>query len=218
MFCTSQEFAEVFPQFILAGIKQRLARQCRERFRLNFVHQFARRPFRWHEVVPPARAHSRRKLQDALRNGVATAKIVEQPAIQLRGPQVALYSVDISAHIQKMSLPFALIAANDLSRVVHQETKHLLFRHAANFDAFCAAAITGKNSTRASLARFSTAGACRRTFRAPPITPVISSLLARGCTRTGNDTVPAAMFSDISGNISSSPSPFILHRSLDLHI
>src|SRR5579872_6912925 len=75
-----------------------------------------------------------------------------------------------------------------------------------------------RNSTSASFARFSTAGACKRIFKAPSITPTISSLLARGCTRTGNETVPAAMFSDISGNTLLLPSSFILHRRLDLHI
>src|SRR5438105_13710080 len=35
------------------------------------------------------------------------------------------------------------------------------------------------------LARLSRAGACNRTFNAPPISPATSSLLARGCTRTG---------------------------------
>ena len=45
-----------------------------------------------------------------------------------------------------MSLPFAFNAANDLSRVLHQKSQHLLLRYTANFEAFCAAAITGKNS------------------------------------------------------------------------
>src|SRR5580658_5261001 len=75
-----------------------------------------------------------------------------------------------------------------------------------------------RSSTSASFARPSKAGACSLIFRAPPITPTIPSLLPRGCTRTANETVPAARFSAISANIARSPSPFILHRCLDLHI
>src|SRR5229473_2353320 len=48
-----------------------------------------------------------------------------------------------------------------------------------------------RNSHSASLARSSSAGACRRTFSAPPSTPAISVLLARGCARTGRTTAPS---------------------------
>src|SRR5271168_5544930 len=75
-----------------------------------------------------------------------------------------------------------------------------------------------RNSISASFAWFSTAGACRRTFRAPSITPTISSLLARGCTRTANETVPAARFSAICANTAHSPSSFVLHRCFYFHI
>src|SRR5208282_5106746 len=75
-----------------------------------------------------------------------------------------------------------------------------------------------RNSTSASFARFSTAGACSLIFRAPSITPTISSLLARGCTRTTNETVPVARFSAISASIGHSPSSFILHGGFDLCI
>src|SRR2546423_8707994 len=50
-----------------------------------------------------------------------------------------------------------------------------------------------KYSQRATLARSSTAGACRRIFRAPSTTPAISSLPARGCTRTRRTTAPSRL-------------------------
>ena len=54
-----------------------------------------------------------------------------------------------------------------------------------------------RNSMSASLARPSTAGACRRILMAPPISPATSSLEARGCTRTAK-TRPPPPFSVIS--------------------
>ena len=68
-------------------------------YAFDAVLQTGRLPLRWDEVIPAPRAHSRRKLQDALRNGIAPAEIVKQPAVQLRRSQVALYPVDISAHV-----------------------------------------------------------------------------------------------------------------------
>src|SRR4051812_1292605 len=50
---------------------------------------------------------------------------------------------------------------------------------------------SARYSHSAIFARSSNAGACRRTFNAPSITPAISFLLARGCTRTSRVAVPS---------------------------
>src|SRR5260370_33062426 len=71
-----------------------------------------------------------------------------------------------------------------------------------------------RNSTSASFARSSTAGARSRNFRAPAISPAISSLLARGCTLTRKKSVPLVWFSEIS-SIRGLPTAFVLHRRLD---
>src|SRR5258708_14574506 len=71
-----------------------------------------------------------------------------------------------------------------------------------------------RNSTRDSFALSSTAGACNRTFNAPPISPAISSLLARGCTLTRKRRVPLVWFSEIS-SILGLPGALVLHRRLD---
>src|SRR5258708_20080253 len=72
-----------------------------------------------------------------------------------------------------------------------------------------------RNSTSASFALSSTAGARSRTFNAPPISPAISSLLARGCTLTRKKRVPLVWFSEIS-NIQGLPAALVLHRRFDL--
>ena len=55
-----------------------------------------------------------------------------------------------------------------------------------------------RNSINASFARFSTAGAHKRIFKAPSTAPVSSSRLARGCTRTVKTTAPRELFSETS--------------------
>src|SRR5260370_30501700 len=71
-----------------------------------------------------------------------------------------------------------------------------------------------RNCTSASFARSSTAGALSGTFRAPAISPEISSLLARGCTLTRKKRVPLVWFSEIS-SIRSLPAALVLHRRFD---
>src|SRR5207245_10591940 len=62
------------------------------------MHQFFRRSLGRHEVIPPARAHPIRQTQDVLRNGIAPAKIVKQPSIELGSPQVSLNPLNVRAH------------------------------------------------------------------------------------------------------------------------
>ena len=58
-----------------------------------------------------------------------------------------------------------------------------------------------RNSTNASFARSSNAGARNRTFNAPSISPAISSLRARGCTRTINTTARVSKLVSTSSTI-----------------
>src|SRR5207249_9187712 len=69
-----------------------------------------------------------------------------------------------------------------------------------------------RKSISASLARLSRAGACNRTFNAPPISPATSSLLARGCTRTGKTTAP---FLSCISSTAKLPGALVLDGRLD---
>src|SRR5439155_2635468 len=69
-----------------------------------------------------------------------------------------------------------------------------------------------RKSMSASLARLSRAGACNRTFNAPPISPATSSLLARGCTRTGKTTAP---FLSCISSTAKLPGALVLDGRLD---
>src|SRR5215472_8192603 len=102
----------------------------------------------------------------------------------------------------------------------------LLPSHAANFDAFRAASIAAENSN-SRLGRFQKlrqefdecfigatlqGRSVNRTFNAPHISPATSSLLARGCTRTGKSTAPFLSCISSTGNL---PGAFVLDGRLD---
>src|SRR3989442_4222231 len=76
-------------------------------------------------------------MQNALRDRVAPAKIIKEPAVELRGSQIRLNGCDVGSHLTRGA---------DFSSLVNQQTNHLLWRHAAQLDAFRAASFTGEDS------------------------------------------------------------------------
>src|ERR1700738_221387 len=62
------------------------------------MHQLPRRTFGGDKIKPSPRAHAGRQLQNALRDGIAPAKIIKQPAIQLGGLQIFLYRLHVKTH------------------------------------------------------------------------------------------------------------------------
>src|ERR1700730_60671 len=200
--------AENFPyipaEFILPRVVRSLARQRGKRLRLDLVHQFLWCSLRRNEIKPSSRPHRRRQVQDVLGNGIAPSKIVKEPAVDFGGPQVALDTLNLRAHGEFAPSPSheskLLRQASSIinSRISRRVTPLISMRFVrflsppriltADLGLFKSRA---RSSTSASFARFSTAGARSRTFSAPPSSPAISSLLARGCTRTEKITAPS---------------------------
>src|SRR6267142_894314 len=140
----AEHLPDILAKFVLACIIQRLPRQRRQRPRLNLVHQLLRSSLRGNEVKPPSRSHPFGKIQDALRNRIAPAKIVEKPAVQLCRPQIALDTWNICTHRRIRSMDQKRINART-SRLVRQEIQNLLPCHAANLDSLHAASFAAKN-------------------------------------------------------------------------
>src|SRR6266849_1078438 len=195
---------QIFSQFVLRRIIQRLPGQGRQRLRLYLVHQFLWRALGRNEVKPPSRPHSLRQAQDILRDRIASAKIIEEPAIDPGGPQIALDFLNICAHRGISSITrtnsFLKLQASCASsaRICCRVTPRISMRFVRLLSPpRILTADLGfikswaRNSTSASFARSSTAGARSRTLNAPPISPAISSLLARGCTLTEKVTAPS---------------------------
>src|ERR1700733_2265250 len=63
------------------------------------MNQLSRRAFCRHKVKPASRSHPRRKAQDTLRDRIAPTKIVKQPTVELRGPQISLHFLDVYTHV-----------------------------------------------------------------------------------------------------------------------
>src|SRR6266404_872709 len=62
------------------------------------MYQLPRHALRWHKIKPPPRAHPRRQLQDAQCDRIAAAKIIEKPAVQVRGLQILLHCLYVKTH------------------------------------------------------------------------------------------------------------------------
>src|SRR6266403_672198 len=189
---------------MLGRVIQRVPRQSGQRLRFNLVHELLGGSLRRNEIEPPSRPHPFRQAQNVLRDGIAPAKIIEKPAIDLGGPQIPLNSWDIRAHWDSSPSPgqnsTVRLHASCISSasICCRVTPWISMRFVrllsplriltADLGLFKSCA---RNSTSASFARSSTAGARSRTFNAPPISPAISSLLARGCTLVENVTAPS---------------------------
>src|SRR5216110_2216567 len=109
------------------------------------MHQLFRSSLGWNTVEPPARPHSVRQAKDMLRDGIAPAKIIKKPAVDPRGPQIALYFLDVCAHWGFSSIARTRFNCH-ASSVLHQQRKDLLPGHTADFDAFRSASFTAQNS------------------------------------------------------------------------
>src|SRR6059058_5831496 len=168
------------------------------------MDQLLWRSLGWNEVEPPARPHSVRQAQDVLRDGVAPAKIIEKPSIDPGGTQIALNSLNICAHLGVVPSPgqdstiTPQASCTNSAKICCRVTPRISMRFVRLLSPLrILTAVLGvfkscaRNSASASFARPSTAGACSRTFRAPPISPAISSLLARGCTLKRKVTAPS---------------------------
>src|SRR5690242_7655450 len=109
------------------------------------MHQLLGSSLRWNEVEPPSRPHSVRQTQDVLGDGVAPAKIIKKPSIDLGGPQIALDSLNICAHWGASSIARTKFSCY-ASSVLHQQRKDLPPGYTADFNAFRAASFTAQNS------------------------------------------------------------------------
>src|SRR5204863_9263950 len=98
------------------------------------MHQLFRSSLGWNKVEPPARPHSVRQAKDMLRDGIAPAKIIKKPAVDPRGPQIALDFLDVSAHWAFTSIARTRFNCHAPSALPPQR-KDLLPRHTANPDA-----------------------------------------------------------------------------------
>src|SRR5260370_31184978 len=111
----------------------------------NLVYQLFSPPRRRDEVAPAARPPSFRQAHDVLRDGIASAKIIEEPAIDLGGPQITLDSLNLCAHSGISSIARTRFISQ-ASSVLHQQRQDLLPGHTAHFHAFPAASFAAQNS------------------------------------------------------------------------
>src|ERR1700759_2449267 len=94
----------------MAGVISSAAGQSGQRSGLDLVDQFSRGSFGGDEVIPAASAHAVGKFQQAVGDGVAAAKIVEEPAIEFGGAQVFLDFCDVNAHVGSARLRLLQLA------------------------------------------------------------------------------------------------------------
>src|SRR5437762_13897475 len=111
------------------------------------MHQLFRSSLGWNKVEPPARPHSVRQAKDMLRDGIASAKIIKKPAVDARGPQIALDFLDVCSHWGFSSIARTRFNCH-ASSILHQQCKDLMPAHTAVFDAFLSASHTAQHSTR----------------------------------------------------------------------
>lgn len=81
----------LFPRHITVS----LSRQRIQHMRFNAMQHFDRSPVRWNPVVPSARhMDSRIELEYAIGKGIAAAKIIKEPAVDLSLTQSLLNLAD----------------------------------------------------------------------------------------------------------------------------
>src|SRR5207302_3337915 len=96
-------------------------------------------------IEPSSGPHSFRQAQNVLRDGIASAKIIKEPAIDLDGPQIALDALDICAHSGISSVARTTFNC-EASSVLHQQRQDLLPGNTVDFNAFRAASFAAQNS------------------------------------------------------------------------
>src|SRR5207248_9558845 len=161
------------------------------------MNQFLWRAFCGNKVKPAARSHGGRQIQNAVRNRIASAEIVEKPARDFGGAQIGLDFGQLKTHECTTcsiggKLHTSCCVSASICAVVTPEIS-MRFVRLRSPDKILTADLglfkrPARNSHRARFARSSTAGACNRILSAVPMTPASSVLLARGCTRTANET------------------------------
>ena len=88
----SQLPAQLFP----ARVGQLAPCERVQRPLFDLVHQFPRLASRWYEIKPPARRHAVvSQAEDVARDRVAMVMVVEEPAVNLAGPQFGLNGFDV---------------------------------------------------------------------------------------------------------------------------
>src|ERR1700685_2958387 len=102
------------------------------------MHQLPGRTFRRHEVKPAPRSHSRRKMENAMRDRIAPAEIVEKPAVEFRGSNIGLQFLKLEGHAPRRSSCCLCL--------VRQERQNVSRLDSANLHAFSAAALAAEDS------------------------------------------------------------------------
>lgn len=136
----AQGFFEIVSQLFLAGVVKRVSGNGGERTGFNFVNEFFGSALGGNKIIPAAGAHAGRKIEDALGDGIAAAKIVEEPAVYFCGAQILLQFTDGDLH-ESSSLPRARSSCFRLKQVFN-----LLPSDANDFDALGAALFTAPDS------------------------------------------------------------------------
>src|SRR5260370_40718191 len=62
------------------------------------MHQLPRSTLYRNKIKPSQRTHARGQPQNAVRDGIAAAKIIKHPTVQPRGLQVFLYRLHVKTH------------------------------------------------------------------------------------------------------------------------